>query len=74
MGGARNSHFAAGGLGLCLSGIGPRRVGDITPTERPTGVWLIFNKIRTTALKLTGNHPERGCDSSALVLVTDYFY
>ena len=30
--------YAAGGLGLCLCGIGLRRVGDIAPRERLTVV------------------------------------
>ena len=32
--------LAAGGLDLCVCGIGPRRVGDIAPRERLTVVWL----------------------------------
>ena len=32
--------LAAGGLGLRLCGIGPRRVGDIALRERLTVVWL----------------------------------
>ena len=40
MGGLVSHDLAAGGLGLCLCGIGPRRVGDIAPRERLTVVWL----------------------------------
>ena len=32
--------LAAGGLGLCLRGIGSRKVDGIALRERPTVVWL----------------------------------
>ena len=40
MGGLVINDLAAGGWGLYLRGIGPRRVDDNAPREGPTAVWL----------------------------------